>query len=400
MRAWTLLPPLVGLGFALLRSDDSTYVLLLTGDMNGQLTPCGCTKPMSGGIRRMATAVRSLQIPDRTLLLMNGGMVTGASRQEELKMETLVQVFDGLDVTAINVGSSEVGAGRSALMALGNLARGKLVGSSMAREAAGSAVSESITVGPFIIGGGAQATDAKSLTTASGLRGLRAILMWDGGRSDAERIAKLFPNLALIQYRSGGKAARSWSSNTLLVTPGEKGKGVVRLAYRRGKFISYSSIDLGPEYKDDPRTSTIFDLYLKRVSDEDLLSKRPRTSSDEFVGSAECGSCHQSALRTWQRSAHSRALEPLKSEMEHRDPDCVPCHTVGLSSEHGFRSEASTPHLANVGCESCHGAGKMHAQDPKSTPFAKVRKQACTNCHTSEQSPAFQFDSYWQRIRH
>ncbi|HSI73617.1 MAG TPA: multiheme c-type cytochrome, partial [Fimbriimonas sp.] len=98
-------------------------------------------------------------------------------------------------------------------------------------------------------------------------------------------------------------------------------------------------------------------------------------------------------------SAHAHALLTLEKEGHPRDPDCVSCHVVGLQFSTGFKSRQKTPQLANIGCESCHGAGAKHAAKP-SLKLRKLTEQACLPCHTTENSPHFDFKTYWKKIRH
>ena len=53
----------------------------------------------------------------------------------------------------------------------------------------------------------------------------------------------------------------------------------------------------------------------------------------------------------------------------------------------------------NVGCESCHGPGEQHSLNPKvRTLFAA--KDQCLQCHDRENSPAFEYATYWSKIVH
>ena len=63
---------------------------------------------------------------------------------------------------------------------------------------------------------------------------------------------------------------------------------------------------------------------------------------------------------------------------------CLPCHTVGYGRPSGFVDIESTPQLANVQCESCHGPGSNHNLDPIGVPLTVNYSTAlCGECHQS-----------------
>ena len=74
---------------------------------------------------------------------------------------------------------------------------------------------------------------------------------------------------------------------------------------------------------------------------------------------------------------------------------CVTCHegydTTINATKHGFAKNPRTP-LAAQGCETCHGPGEAHSQDPeKVKPLlfeklsAKAVSDTCTTCHNRGQ---------------
>ena len=58
---------------------------------------------------------------------------------------------------------------------------------------------------------------------------------------------------------------------------------------------------------------------------------------------------------------------------------CVGCHTgydaTVNATKHGFKGNARTP-MANQGCESCHGPGEAHANDPEKVKPIQLDKVA------------------------
>ncbi|MBX3119799.1 MAG: cytochrome c family protein [Fimbriimonadaceae bacterium] len=404
-------------GWAIQAKPDTPFVVVLGGDTDGYLSPCGCTKPMSGGITRRATAVRSLIGERQGMYLENGAFVHGHSRQDELKAEALAETLKAMNATAIHYSFPESQLGPGMLLAMQQLSDDRLVTSSIATSSTFN-VPQTIPKGPFLIG----AVDPRADSMASALRekaigvdtaitnllneaeraGLQPILMLQAGRDVAVDIAKRFPKLRLIQYRSGSNPpqALEYVGTTAIASPGEKGKHVIRLLYTGGKWTGYAAVKLEPHYDDDKKVKSIYDDYLTRVADEKLLDKLPRIKTDAFSGNAKCGSCHGEALKVWKSSKHAGALKTLEDENHGRDPDCVSCHVVGLESTLGFRSLKETPQLANVGCESCHGPGDKHSLKPEFFKMGKVGEKSCAKCHVPEHSPNFDFESYWKKIKH
>ena len=144
----------------------------------------------------------------------------------------------------------------------------------------------------------------------------------------------------------------------------------------------------------------------------------PGTSLAEpsYVGKAGCTSCHKMVGISWEMSAHAKAFDSLrrgvKSEEKTKakldpnkdytkDEKCLSCHVTGYQKEGGFKDEASTPEMASISCESCHGPGSQYKvlHDEKKAGFTKQEAKAagetyatddpavCTSCHLGKDSP-------------
>lgn len=144
-----------------------------------------------------------------------------------------------------------------------------------------------------------------------------------------------------------------------------------------------------------------------------LLATAPVASAEEhaFVGSKNCKKCHIKEYKSWEQTKMASAYDSLKPGVDveikaelglsaeedyTQNAECVACHVTGMGKEGGFVSEEETPELANVGCETCHGAGGTYLQDGymtlknkeyKRSEFVavgmveKVGEEQCVACH-------------------
>jgi len=124
--------------------------------------------------------------------------------------------------------------------------------------------------------------------------------------------------------------------------------------------------------------------------------------------------CHLKEHKSWEATKMANTFEVLKpgERAEAKtgagldpdkdyttDPECLRCHTTGYGKEGGFVDIATTPELAGVGCEMCHGAGGTYIQKEymslqnkeykKSEIVAvglvdEITQARCANCHNTD----------------
>ena len=83
-----------------------------------------------------------------------------------------------------------------------------------------------------------------------------------------------------------------------------------------------------------------------------------------YVGEANCIECHEERHALWASTIHATAFDTLTASGDGDNVLCFPCHSVGYGKPSGFVSLDTSPHLAHVQCENCHGPGSNHAADP------------------------------------
>lgn len=230
---------------------------------------------------------------------------------------------------------------------------------------------------------------------------------------------------------------RRTENGQFIIEVGEKGKYAVVLGIY-GDSVRYQRVALDSRYNQSGDVHLLMKEYqdvlrgivepqgFKGLNIMAVESPDKQTKGD-YVGSSKCGSCHTDAYDQWRETRHSTAWKSISSDppTEHSadpprdcDPDCVSCHVVGWNGiEHvpyqgGYTDMKATPFLANVGCESCHGPGSNHIQaELGSDTAAQTRlrqamlvgdgvKQVCYTCHDLDNSPNFDFDTYYEKIDH
>jgi hypothetical protein len=374
-------------------------VLVITGDIRGYLSPCGCTKPMMGGVKRMATVVRSLTSQPNTWYVDLGNWTEGRGRQDQLKADALAELFAALKPDYLNVGPIEAQADPQTLLSLDQIADGRVASDSLQ--------ADFLQPKPIPILGllsdDAPATLAKRPNRQTlESRPDAQVVLFAGSRERARDLAQsVYGNGRLLIYSHRGDPPREPESinGWTLVSVGDKCRYVGRIERINGKWTNFRLIELGPEHDDDSYAHRLYESYLTRVDEEGLLDQVPRTpSANQYVGSNACASCHPGAFEIWKDSRHAHAYATLVATKNHRDPECVGCHVVGLDKVSGFLSLEKTPDLKDVGCESCHGPGSAHIAKP--TVSMRAGPESCQSCHVPDHSPGFRFDLYWEKIRH
>jgi hypothetical protein len=108
-----------------------------------------------------------------------------------------------------------------------------------------------------------------------------------------------------------------------------------------------------------------------------------------YTGAAACASCHGDVYKEWLGTAHATALNDVIAMPA--SLGCVKCHSVGYGLPSGFVNTNTTPRLANVQCENCHGPAGQHAfgDDFFKLPPATVAAEVCGGCHTDSHHPTY-----------
>ena len=111
-------------------STPSHVTLAIMGDFRGQLSPCGCAKPMVGGIKRAASVISSIRQSGRPVLLVsNGALTTGdASKQQGMKAIARAESLNVLKPALVNLSADDCATGFGVISTMSSLLGSSLGG--------------------------------------------------------------------------------------------------------------------------------------------------------------------------------------------------------------------------------------------------------------------------------
>jgi hypothetical protein len=119
------------------------------------------------------------------------------------------------------------------------------------------------------------------------------------------------------------------------------------------------------------------------------------------VGVEVCSSCHLEERAFWNKMRHAKAYETLASQNKEYNLECVSCHVTGYE-EPGGSTVAHVEKLTAVQCETCHGPGSRHVEDPADLKLIRLeppRTLCASSCHHPPHvGPSWNVDEAWPKI--
>ncbi|MEO7994441.1 MAG: multiheme c-type cytochrome [bacterium] len=421
--------------------------VFFSNETENELYPCYCRSHALGGLGRRGSLIA--QASSSPTLVVDAGNFSArraGNVYDEFKQDYLLRVYDLLGYAALNVGPMEVARGKTALLDLDTRAKHKLVSANVV-DSTGTLLlqpyvitevtspdGKALKVG--IVGLIAEQDNipAKNpsdiLTTTEPLKAFGAIwpelerqtdiqvVLSQLNDSEVTTLTAQYPGVDLVL---GGP---NWLQNVQM-QPWKVSSAVVAKVGTRGKYSGEVSLDLDTtgrhhisvanftgqvtelnyEVPDNPAVNEILDEFKQglrqgRVT-QDIYEPRMADAQRGFGGSIYCQECHGAIYSGWLKTRHNQALQTLVAKNEEHNPGCLECHTVGYGEPDGYAAKRETYILANVQCESCHGAGAEHMMlatkwthtelQTKPTdwlvPSPKPQADTCTKCHQEDQDP-------------
>lgn len=442
--------------------EKPKVTLIFTGDQHGYFEPCGCAGPgrQKGGMSRRYTFLKQLADDGWNPVPIDlGGLSRRYGPQAEIKLQTSIDALKAMQYQAVGLAGDDLRFPADVLLSatagdetfisanvivLGNESRFRVI------EAGGVKIGVTSVLAGKPRDELAESIDP-GITIEDPVEALQLVIpqLKEAGcdqlvllayapKNVAEQLAKEFPDFQYVLC-SGGADEPPLSAVTIANTPstliqvGHKGMFAVAIGLYEDGTAKYQPVPLDSRFADSPEMHNLMVGYqdqLKTLGWEGLglsasLHSRATGADDpnaKFVGADACGKCHSQAFSVWKGSKHSHATETLIHADPPRqfDPECISCHSTGWDPEHytpfvgGFDSMAATPLLTGNSCENCHGPAGGHvaaeeARDPQQRAemrtlmrlnLAAAEQQVCRQCHDLDNSPDFDFKTYWDKIKH
>lgn len=396
------------------RSAAPPARILLISDLEGVLEPCGCGGRRLGGLDRLAAAVDRARRERPALVIAAGDVFSDGSTaapraQDALEASAIGAVLERMQLAAIVPSPSDA---RLAAAQLQGLARERvtlIAPKSPFLEDVERRASALLALGDRRIGlvRGDALESARHIAELRA-QGATAVVRFEHG---PERAPSPSESDADVVIRTGGTGEHArHEGETLHLAPSARGEALwvieVPDGARGERRARAERIALDPGAPADASVRALLDQTFARIHTlneahtadaAELAAEERRARGAPFVGSRTCAACHTRAYLWWQRSAHGRAYATLVGRRRELDLDCIGCHVTGFGEPHGARL-GRLSELKDVGCESCHGAGGAHVEDPRSTMRRAVAEDVCARCHDAAHSPQFDYARWHARL--
>ncbi len=382
-------------------------VLVLTGELDGYIEPCGCTgkENQKGGLSRRQNFLRAVSEAGWEAVPVDlGGQVKRFGRQTEQKFQSIVDGLRGMRYAAVGFGPGDLRLPAEELVAavapigdeptpylsanVGLLgldanitprfrvveAGGLKIGITavLGDEEASRVRNDDVEVLPA-----AEALAAVATQLAAAGCDHQVLLSW-ATAEETKRLAAAFPQFDIV-VTAGGADEPPFELPELpgggrLVELGHKGMYAVAIGFFADAAAPIRSqrVPLDARWGEADDMIAILATYQQKLETLGLeglgLVPIRHPSGRRFAGSAACAECHAEAFEVWESSGHATALTTLEEAVPRRDgdPECLSCHVVGWAPqrfepfEGGFMGMDKTPQLAHQGCENCHGPAAAH----------------------------------------
>lgn len=403
--------------------------IIASGDTHGWIIPCGCTSNQSGGLLRRGTYIDSRSENADVVVVDVGGAADGTAAYQRERFRAILHGEKLMNLTAHNLGAAEAQFGRDTILQLQSESGVQFISANSVGP------DGEFLVASHVLAAGGQPSQTMLITGVlspdHATDDIRVLEPAQAVLSVVESVTEHYDRLVVLAYLPVDQLrqlAETLPEADVIIggptgqalSPEKIGRTIVLSATNKGKFLAdvlFSEpssepqgviVEMSTELKDSASQQENLSAFRALLTERDftaaesgLVDMQSVRASDgrTVVGTAACRECHSETNDHWATTAHSHAWQRLLDEGAHVDPYCQHCHTTGYGLAGGFFSLSNSQQRTQVGCESCHGPSSVHAADSSQpTPFDAGG--ICLKCHDPENSPHFQFDSYWEKVRH
>ena len=396
-------------------------VLVVTGELDGYIEPCGCTgkENQKGGLSRRQNFLRAVEGAGWPLVAVDvGNQVKRFGRQTEAKFQSIVDGLRAMRYAAVGFGPGDLRLPAEELVAAvapvgdqptpyvsanvgllgldaGITPRFRVV------EAGGLKIGLTTVIGDDEVARIKNA-DIEFAPAADGLAIAAAelakagcdhqvLLSW-ASPEGTKALAAKFPQFDVVVTAGGADEPPlelpQLPGGARLVELGHKGMFAVAIGFYPNKAVRVQRVPLDARWGESKDMIDLLGTYQKKLETLgfDGLGLVPirHPTGRRFAGSEACAECHQEAYDVWKDTTHATALVTLEEQKPRRDgdPECLSCHVTGWAPqrfepfEGGFTGMTTTPHLAHQGCENCHGPAAAHTAVERGDVRASEAEQA------------------------
>ncbi len=425
---------LIFLFLAVFSVNAQPLLLIYSGNLDGELEPCGCTEEGNlGGVKRRVSVFDKLRAENPQMVAISGGgLISAEGSTDQIKAKHILKGFTELNYDAIGMQWKDLSYGVEFLTrdnlpwVVSNWDHEGVLKEKIISRSQGD---QSLRLKVFAwldpnyspmrqmhgdhavvndnaeqIKAGIAKADAEGFITVL-LTSLPLEAVKDS--FDLKMVDIVFVQAA---YEVFGEPRQE--GKTLILQPGSRGMRIARLDLNinaKGDIEKWKHevIALPSSVADAPRMEAWYTAYNDEVKQDYLkrveIRKQLESGASEYAGEEKCKTCHAAEHKKWFDSQHAIAYEELEGVNKAFDPACIVCHTVGFGKPGGFVDMSLTPHLLNVQCENCHGAAKAHAESKGVKPVTNhdwPKEKICGQCHVQKHSPSFSIEKYWPKIAH
>jgi cytochrome c554/c'-like protein len=402
--------------------NSSGLLVYATGQSLGSLEPCECVEGMAGGLpRRLALLERERKLRSTARLVVDTGDLTGKAFHPQLleaKTRAALELLARVD-TVVAVGDNDLRVGLAKLRELAqasgaalvcaNLSEGgrQVFPGSVTRRVSGQTWRVVGLLDPELCPPDLACEDPAQALARELQPGERGIALFHGSAKAAEALGGA-KGLELILCGENQQRARPLRlvKGTPLVEIVRDARSVARVELGAKPTLSYLTLD--GRIPDDPWARARVDRYYQDVAGLPEPPRKPTPAGGSYIGAQTCGGCHVPQYEVFKKTLHHGAQarvtksDPKRAKLS----ECTTCHVTGFGFQGGFTDMKRSPHLAEVGCEACHGVGERHAKKGGGRGFGvkpnfpQSWKPVCLGCHDSTNSPNFDFEKALAKIKH